>query len=70
MPTRWKGAKQMNVTRNVNGAIQVNGRRINMYILTCWLLDRNNRTGKRLSPSTLTDAHIQEYLDECDKPYR
>ena len=60
----------MKITKNVNGAFQVDGKRVNMYMLACWLVSRNRRTGESLRPSTLTDTHVREYLNDCDNPYR
>lgn len=52
----------MKVTRNINGAIQVNGKSIDMYLLAYWVIAYNDRTGTRLRAElsyrrALTDVH-------------
>lgn len=59
----------MKITRNQNGAIQADDQPLNMYLLTNWLITRNNRTATRLRPRQLTAAHIQEFIDEVPKAF-
>ncbi len=60
----------MIITRNNNGAIQVDEKPINMYLLTCWLLDTyRNQTGLRVRPSRATNTMIKQFVEQEPKAY-
>ena len=54
----------MKVTRNQNGAIQIDGKSIDMYLLAYWVNAYNNRTGTRLRPSIVTEEHLRMFFKE------
>lgn len=54
----------MKVTRNQNGAIQIDGKSIDMYLLAYWLYSYNSSTGSRLRPSRITEEHLRMFIKE------
>ncbi len=61
----------MIITRNINGAIQVDGKQIDMYLFICWLLDSyKSQTGLHVRPNRATNDTIKLFVEQEPKAFR
>jgi len=61
----------MKLTRNTNGAIQADGKKINMYLLSHWLQNAHRiATGSLIRPNQVTTAILEKFIKQEPKAFR
>jgi len=61
----------MIIIRNVNGAIAIGGKKINMYVLSHWLQNTYRIAARKpVRPSQVTAAILKRFIEQEPKAFR